>query len=147
MASMKPDMPNSAPPHAEPPALLPDDLRLLASPGLELPIVQRIAGARGVLRSQARALTSADSLETLERRMRATLDQAKGVGLAAPQIGISVRSILVMLGAREANPHVQLFVNPRIVERTDTLTLDYEGCLSITGVCGRARRSRVRSRG
>lgn len=128
--------------------MLPEDLRLLAGPGEALTIVQRTPGARGVLRSSCRMLTRADELGVLERRMRASLAASKGVGIAAPQIGIGVRAILVMHGARAASPgvaprpHVELYINPRIVERSDELTLDYEGCLSVADVCGLVRRQR-----
>lgn len=80
--------------------------------------------------------------------MRATLLSSKGVGLAAPQIGIGARAILVMHGVRPVTPgsptepHVEWYVNPRIVERGDEVTLDYEGCLSIAEVCGLVRRHR-----
>lgn len=124
------------------------DLRLLASPGSELPIVQRVAGGTNVLRRLARELRASDDSGLLEKRMRATLEVSKGVGIAAPQVGISARAILVMLGARPAipggptSPHVEWYVNPRIVERSDEVTLDYEGCLSIDDVCGMVRRHR-----
>jgi len=95
------------------------------------------------LRSRARPIALADQphLATLDRRMRATLESSGGVGLAAPQIGIGVRAILVMLDARGDAPHVELFFNPRLVERSDEIALDYEGCLSIQGVCGLVRRN------
>jgi peptide deformylase len=79
--------------------------------------------------------------------MRSSLEVSQGVGLAAPQIGIGARAILVMHGVRPAQgeaavEHVELYVNPRIVERSDELTLDYEGCLSVADVCGLVRRHR-----
>ena len=137
------------PPPPAPAGLLPDDLRLLQSPGEALPIVKRTAGARGVLRSLARTIAPSDHAALLERRMRASLDASKGVGIAAPQIGISARAILVMHGARpavpggETHPLVQWYLNPRIVERSDEVTLDYEGCLSVDDVCGLVRRHRA----
>lgn len=107
-------------------------------------IVQRTPTQDGVLRHQARPLTPADTplLGRVEARMRTTLTESKGVGLAAPQVGLGARAILVMLGARTPSPKVLFFVNPRIVQRSDDLTADYEGCLSVPDVCGLVRRNR-----
>jgi peptide deformylase len=141
-----PSVPGPVTPKA---GLLADDLRLLASPGDALPVVQRTAGERGVLRRTARFLSSADNVAVLERRMRASLLATQGVGIAAPQVGLGVRAVLVMHGARPskpggvAQPHVDFYLNPRIVERSDDITLDYEGCLSVADVCGLVRRNRV----
>ena len=121
------------------------DWQRLADGGGALPIVQRKEGERGVLRLRARPLQAADlpHVARLERRMRETLlATGSGVGLAAPQVGFSARVVLVKLGARGQAPRIELFVNPRIVERTDEIELDYEGCLSIPGVCGLVRRNR-----
>ncbi len=65
-----------------------------------------------------------------------TMIEAKGVGLAAPQIGIAKRLIVVDAGD---NQYLQL-VNPCIVERTGSC-LDVEGCLSIPGVYGEVDRA------
>lgn len=76
--------------------------------------------------------------------MRASLHASnRGVGLAAPQVGIGARAIVVMIGARSDSPRVEFFVNPRIVQRSDDVTLDYEGCLSVPDVCGLVRRTRA----
>jgi peptide deformylase len=132
-----------------PPGLLTDDLKLLHSPTDPLPVVLRTPGGRGVLRAQARRLVPADDVALLERRMRSSLAASKGVGIAAPQVGLGVAAILVMHGARpavsggEVRPRVEFYVNPRIVERSDEVTLDYEGCLSVADVCGMVRRNRM----
>jgi len=142
VATSCPKPPAPPAPPALPPGLVDQELRLLASPGTELPIVQRVPGGTNVLRRLARELRASDDVTVLEKRMRATLEISKGVGIAAPQVGIGARAILVMIGARTEAPHVEWFVNPRIVERSDEVTLDYEGCLSINDVCGMVRRHR-----
>jgi peptide deformylase len=100
----------------------------------------------GVLRRRAREIDPHDpGLGILEARMRATLADSGGVGLAAPQVGLSVRAILVTLGARGEAPETIGCLNPRIVERSDGLQDDAEGCLSVTESCGLVRRNlRVR---
>lgn len=118
---------------------------MLEAPAGPLTIVQRVPGQVTVLRRQARMLTTSDgeSVAVLERRMRETLSATKGgVGLAAPQVGVGARGIIVMLGARGDSPRVEFFMNPRIVERSDEITMDYEGCLSIQDVCGLVKRNR-----
>ena len=66
-----------------------------------------------------------------------------GIGLAAPQIGIHSRLVIVRLGAmnewdREAGPPIAL-VNPEIVESSDERK-DLDGCLSFPGLYGETTR-------
>lgn len=65
------------------------------------------------------------------------LDRSEGIGLAAPQIGLHSRIILVRLGARsegdeEPGPPLAL-INPEIVEASDEKK-DFDGCLSFPGL-------------
>ena len=62
--------------------------------------------------------------------MRDTLIDSHGVGLAAPQVGILRRVVLVDVGEEE-NEILEL-INPEIVE-TEGATVDVEGCLSVPG--------------
>jgi len=67
------------------------------------------------------------------------LSRSDGVGLAAPQIDIHLRLIVVRLGARddwdnEAGPPIAL-VNPEIIESGDERK-DFDGCLSFPGLYG-----------
>ena len=72
-----------------------------------------------------------DELRQLMDDMLATMYDAPGIGLAAPQIGIS-RRVIVMDPAKEDAPSTPLMmVNPDILERSDELRLHEEGCLSI----------------
>jgi len=80
-------------------------------------------------------------LALLEARMRATLLEAKGVGIAAPQVGIGRRVILVQRKDMEPEQPVLLYLNPRIVEMSDGKLIDWEGCLSIPAGFGRVYRA------
>jgi peptide deformylase len=62
--------------------------------------------------------------------MFATMDAAKGVGLAAPQVGVLQRIFVIRLD--DNVPHV--FVNPTILETSVETSPFEEGCLSIHGV-------------
>jgi peptide deformylase len=82
-----------------------------------------------VLRMQAREVADFDeSVSSLAERMTALMDEARGVGLAAPQIGV-LRRVLVYRTAEE-EPAVAL-VNPRIVEAGEEVESSEEGCLSL----------------
>ena len=77
-------------------------------------------------------------LHTLLDDMRETLLAADGVGLAAPQVGILRRAVIVMDTNRtEMTPEEQIIelINPRIVSADGEQT-GQEGCLSVPGVYG-----------
>lgn len=61
--------------------------------------------------------------------LRAAFAEIEALGLAANQIGLSVRAMLVRLGDEE-----RVLLNPEITERSDELVVGWEGCLSLPGV-------------
>lgn len=63
-----------------------------------------------------------------------TMYEAQGVGLAAPQVGVLRRIVVIDVGD---GPIV--FVNPEILETSGSQTGD-EGCLSVPGLCGKVTR-------
>jgi peptide deformylase len=65
-----------------------------------------------------------------------TMQQAKGVGLAAPQVGVSLRVIVLQMP--EEKPVV--LINPEITERAGVQEVT-EGCLSVPGYYGEIQRS------
>lgn len=72
------------------------------------------------------------------------------VGLAAPQIGISRRIILVDAGAdgRGGVSDLRVYINPEIIEKSEEKTEWYEGCYSTDRVCGivsRPQRIKIRA--
>ena len=69
--------------------------------------------------------------------MRDTLIESGGVGLAAPQVGILRRVVLVDVGMEE-NEIVE-FINPEMIE-TDGEQYGAEGCLSVPGKYGLVKR-------
>lgn len=74
-------------------------------------------------------------LRKLTDTMFATMDAASGVGLAAPQIGSSLRVIVV-----DADEVRMALVNPEIVKTSEETILDEEGCLSYASYYGTIRR-------
>ena len=82
-----------------------------------------------VLRMKAKDVGEFDeSVTDLVERMTALMDEARGVGLAAPQVGV-LRRVLVYRTAEE-EPVVAL-VNPRVVSAGDEVETADEGCLSL----------------
>jgi peptide deformylase len=82
-----------------------------------------------VLRMKANDIEEIDdSVTGLVERMKGLMSEARGVGLAAPQLGVLRR--LVVYQAGEEEPFVAL-VNPRVVETGGEQVADDEGCLSL----------------
>ncbi len=73
-----------------------------------------------------------DDIRALGRDMLETMYDAPGVGLAAPQIGVMLR-VIVMDCTKdpEAEPRPMVLVNPEIVWASEDLSTYEEGCLSI----------------
>jgi peptide deformylase len=81
------------------------------------------------LRLQAREVEEFDeSLAALVERMMRLMGEAHGVGLAAPQIGITRRVLVYQIG--EEHPAVAL-VNPRVTASSEERVTEDEGCLSL----------------
>ena len=90
-----------------------------------------------VLRQKTRRVPQVtDEIRGLLRDMVETMHHQVGIGLAAPQVGISLR-LLVMDDGRRG---VRALVNPAIVERQGTVKAE-EGCLSLPGIFAEVERS------
>jgi peptide deformylase len=135
--------------------LTPAEHKLLGQTAETLPILQyQLAGTNlgTVLRQRARAARDLPrrSLARLDRLMRASLARSGGVGLAAPQVGLARRVVLVQLQtkarakakAKARDRPVLTCVDPRILRRSADRVDGYEACLSIRGVGGLVARAR-----
>lgn len=90
-----------------------------------------------VLRQKARRVTAIDSsIQRLIDDMVETMQQASGVGLAAPQIGVPLRVVVIQLPDEEP----VALINPEIVKRSGEREI-VEGCLSVPGYAGDIKRS------
>jgi len=69
-----------------------------------------------------------DSVTGLVERMKGLMSEARGVGLAAPQLGILRRVLVYQAGEEEP---FRALVNPRVVESGEERIADDEGCLSL----------------
>jgi peptide deformylase len=113
-----------------------------------------------VLRQRARELTPEEigspQVQVLIEFMRDTMRDAPGVGLAAPQVGVGVRLVVVEdrpeyqaglsaeeLALRERRPvDFHVLINPRLVVEDPTPVEFHEGCLSVSGFAALVPRAR-----
>ncbi len=119
-----------------------------------------------VLYRKARTITKFDKdLQTLIDDMIDTMRDAPGVGLAAPQVGVSERLIVVEyadepaplqlppntqnLGGekegggeehKEVKPKLYVMINPEIMKQSEETVMGVEGCLSVPGLVGEVER-------
>jgi len=99
-----------------------------------------------VLHRKARKVSDfGPDLQTLLDDMVDTMREAPGVGLAAPQVNISLRAIVVEYSENEDEekdvpPKLYVVVNPEITRLSKEMETGTEGCLSIPGYVGDVRR-------
>ena len=90
-----------------------------------------------VLRQKAKRVTKIDgSIQKLIDDMIDTMRAANGVGLAAPQIGVSLRIAVIEMPEEE----VITLINPEVIKRQGERVVE-EACLSVPGYQGEIKRS------
>lgn len=95
------------------------------------------------LRQKARPVAAFDDeLRRLVDDMAETMYAARGVGLAAPQIGVPLRVFLVDVAPEDGPSDLRAFVNPEIVSREGTQVWT-EGCLSFPGISEEIERAAI----
>lgn len=88
-----------------------------------------------------------DDLRALMDDMLATMYDAPGIGLAAPQVGVLKRVVVMDLAREGEDPRPQFFVNPEILWSSEELFAYEEGCLSVPEIFDNVERpNRVRLR-
>lgn len=80
-----------------------------------------------------------DKTRELVRDMAETMYAAPGVGLAAPQIGIHQRIVVIDISARDEKPDLIIAINPVLVH-ADGESYEEEGCLSVPKYAANVRR-------
>jgi peptide deformylase len=96
-----------------------------------------------ILREKAKAVRKIDKATLkLIQNMEETMEKDNGCGLAAPQVGVGQRIIVVKLN-QQTDQEVNLaMVNPEIVFHSEETEVDTEGCLSVPKVFDLVRRWR-----
>ena len=72
-----------------------------------------------------------DDIRSIVDDMIETMYQEKGVGLAATQVDIHQR--IVVIDVSENNDHPLVLINPEIIKKGDEMVINEEGCLSVPG--------------
>ncbi len=104
----------------------PDQLQILIYPN---PILRKRA-------KEIKGITS--EVSAVAQRMLDLMHEAEGVGLAAPQVGLSIRMFVAnALGDDEID---RVYINPTLCDPAGELVAAEEGCLSIPDVVGEIRR-------
>lgn len=90
-----------------------------------------------VLRKKAKFINRITSEHSrILNQMAAAMYEGEGIGLAAPQVGISEQLIVVDIGEG-----LYKLINPRVVKRQGTQAIS-EGCLSVPGICIKVKRAK-----
>ena len=88
-----------------------------------------------VLRTPARRIGKVDqAVRNLARDMLVSMYAARGIGLAAPQIGVHQQLLVIDLEIEDPNSPPLVLINPEITAVGGTICTYEEGCLSIPGV-------------
>ncbi len=92
-----------------------------------------------LLRKKSRPIETFDEkLHTLLDDMKETMYEAGGVGLAAPQVGILRRAVVIDVGEQFDGEYIE-FINPEMISKEGEQT-DNEGCLSVPEYVGTVSR-------
>lgn len=100
-----------------------------------------------VLRKVAEDITpDYPELKSLIESMFDTMHQAEGIGLAAPQVGLAIRLVVVDLDVLsedfpEFKDFSRVYINAHIIETSDETDTMEEGCLSLPGIHEKVTRS------
>ena len=87
------------------------------------------------LRTTAKRISKVDiDTRKLAKEMLQSMYSAKGIGLAAPQVGISKELLVIDINFEDSAAEPLILINPEITAYGSTLNSYEEGCLSIPGV-------------
>jgi peptide deformylase len=93
-----------------------------------------------VLRKKASPVEEiTDDIRSLVEDMFETMYAAEGIGLAAPQVGVSARLLILDVSLSDPEAFPTVLINPEIVSESGDISGD-EGCLSLPGVSGEVKR-------
>jgi peptide deformylase len=108
-----------------------------------MPVRRLVTYPDPVLRARAREVAGVDApTRELVHEMLRIMREEDGVGLAAPQVGESIRMFVTAAQDEESAPE-RVYINPVIVSCEGALEASEEGCLSLPGIRGTIRRPPV----
>jgi peptide deformylase len=103
--------------------------------------ILRMGDARLLRRAEEVSTFAGDELQALLDDMRDTMQELDGVGLAAPQIGVSLRVVIFGVESNPRYPDAELvpetiLINPVLTPLSGSKEDGWEGCLSLPGMRG-----------
>ena len=102
---------------------------------LENPPLEIFKLGNNTLRTNAKRISKVDrDIRGLAKEMLQSMYSAKGIGLAAPQVGISKELLVIDINFEDSAAEPLILINPEITAFGSTLNSYEEGCLSIPGV-------------
>lgn len=117
-----------------------EESNFLANPEKRRVFVNESPEDNEILRKVSlKALMNSAGYDVLEKLMMEILSVEKGVGIAAPQVGINRRVIIVQRLDKEGTPF-EYYYNPLITEKRGDLIESWEGCLSVPAGFGKVKR-------
>ena len=114
-------------------------------------VLPRTEFGNSILRTKTKNVTyqtiRSKEFQNLIRQMVYTMRRTGGVGIAAPQIGKSLRVAVMEMRPTKTRPGLVhkgplTIINPKILRRSSSSATDWEGCLSFPGPFGRVPRAR-----
>ena len=87
-----------------------------------------------ILRKKSLKVEKVDEeLQTLMNDMTETMYAAPGIGLAAIQVGVPKRVLVIDISQKEGIKNPMYFINPEIINKSEDKSIYEEGCLSVPG--------------
>jgi peptide deformylase len=109
-----------------------------------MPLLTILEAPHPILKTRAAPVTSIDpALRRLMDDMLETMYRAPGIGLAAPQVAVTKRVIVVDLAKEGEERRPLRIINPEIVWRSEDADIADEGCLSLPDHFAEVRRPRA----
>lgn len=94
-----------------------------------------------ILRAMSEPVKRFDAdLKKFAKDLRETMIKARGLGIAAPQVGRNIRVFIAVLNYKTDNQAIVTMVNPEIVAHGKEMETGEEGCLSLPGKYGNVER-------
>lgn len=94
-----------------------------------------------ILRAVSEPVKKLDaSLKKFAKDLKETMIKAKGLGIAAPQVGKNIRVFIATLNYKTDSQVIVTMVNPEIVAHSKEVEMGEEGCLSLPGKFGNVER-------
>ena len=87
-----------------------------------------------ILNNKCRLVTEFSNLESIIEDMFDSMYEAEGIGLAANQVGLNMHLFIIDVTHTDEVDDTHIFINSKIISRSEEKTFFQEGCLSLPGI-------------